>query len=391
VAAEFLILGPWEIRLEGRSRDVAGGRRRALLAALLLRAGAPATADWLSEALWGESAGNTLQATVSRARRDLGPLAGRLRTEGGGYRLQVEPGELDAERFAAGYEEGRALLAAGRAEEASATLNQALALWRGPVLGELGYEAFAQADVRRLEELRVLALEERVEADLARQEHAPLASELEALVAEHPLRERLRGQQMLALYRLGRQADALATYREFRARIVAELGLEPGPELRELERAILSHQLPASERPLPEAPTPTVGREDDLHRIAEQLARPDVRLLTLIGPGGVGKTRLALEVARSHRGRFVSLASVGDPDQVARAICDALDVTRVPGEEAEAALHRELATDDTPIVLDNLEHLPGVEAVIGRLLEHAPALTVLGTSRGPLGLQAEHR
>ena len=168
---------------------------------------------------------NALQVTVSRARRDLGPLADRLRTEAGGYRLHVEPDELDAERFTRGYE------AAARCSPPAARTRRrrrsrdALALWRGPVLGELGYEAFAQAEVRRLEELRVLALEERVEADLARGEHAPLAGELEALVAEHPLRERLRGQQMLALYRLGRQADALATYRDFRTRLDDELGL----------------------------------------------------------------------------------------------------------------------------------------------------------------------
>ena len=131
MAAEFLILGPLEIRHDGRSLDVPGGRRRALIAALLLRAGAPLTADWLSEALWGERAANALQVNVSRARRDLGPLADRLRTEAGGYRLHVEPDELDAERFTHGYEEGRALLAAGRADDASHTLNDALALWRG--------------------------------------------------------------------------------------------------------------------------------------------------------------------------------------------------------------------------------------------------------------------
>ncbi|HEY6891431.1 MAG TPA: BTAD domain-containing putative transcriptional regulator, partial [Solirubrobacter sp.] len=394
MAAEFLILGRLEIRHDGRLLDVSGARRRALLAALLLRAGAPLSSDWLIEALRGQGpplSPNALQVTVSRARRDLGPLADRLKTEARGYRLVVEPGELDAECFSHGAEEARELLNAGRAAEASALLHQVLALWRGPALADVGDEPFALPEIRRLEEMRVQAHEDRVDAELELGRYAEVASELEALVAEHPLRERLRRQQMLALYRLGRHTEALATYRDLRERLADELGLEPGAEVRELEQAILTHQVPGRSQALPAAPTPTFGRELDLHRIGELLDDDGVRLLTLTGPGGVGKTRLAIELARALDARFVSLAPVGGAEQVASAIADALEIARVPGESAEEALHRALAAAETRVVLDNLEHLPDAAPVIAALLERAPRLTILATSRQPLGLSAEHR
>jgi DNA-binding SARP family transcriptional activator len=205
VAAEFNVLGPLEIRHDGTALELGGTRRRELIAALLLRANEVVTAEALLDALCGDpNATNALQANVSRLRRDLGPVAERLQTLPGGYRLEVRDGELDAQRFE------RALGAARGAEPALArqTLEAALGLWRGPVLGELGLEEFAQSEVRRLEELRLSALVERIEAELAL--GVPAIGELEALVAEHPLRERLRGQLMLALSLAGRHADALA-------------------------------------------------------------------------------------------------------------------------------------------------------------------------------------
>ena len=192
MAVEFLILGPLEIRHDGHVLELGGTRRRALLGALLLRAGELVSPDWLIQALWGEeaapSAANALQAHVSRVRRDLGAAADRLRTEPGGYRLVVEDGELDAQRFATATAHARALPAAERA----VALRAALALWRGPALADLAHETFAQTELRRLEELREQATEERLEAELALGEHARALNELEPLIAEHPLRERLR-------------------------------------------------------------------------------------------------------------------------------------------------------------------------------------------------------
>jgi predicted ATPase/DNA-binding SARP family transcriptional activator len=391
VVAEFLILGPLEIRHDGRSLELGGTQRKALTATLLLRATEFVPAGVLIESLWGEDAAadatSALHAHVSRARRDLGELAGRLRTEPGGYRFVVEPDELDATRFVRGCEEGRSLLAAGRAAEAGDALRAALGLWRGPMLPELPY---TQPEIRRFEELRAHALEERIEADLALRRHGVVLPELEGLLREYPLRERLRGQHMVALYRLGRHAEALDSYRELR-RQLDELGLEPGGDVRELEQAILTHRLGGARDALPPVQTPTFGREDDLQRLCELVGRENVRLVTLTGPGGVGKTRLALEVARMVDASFVSLASLTDAGEVAPAMCEALGVARVPGEPAEDALHRALAREQAVIVLDNLEHLPHVEGVVRGLLSQAPAITVLGTSRQPLRLHAEHR
>jgi YVTN family beta-propeller protein len=240
---EFQILGPLEVSQEGSPIPLGGPKQRAVLAVLLLHRGEVVSADRLVDQLWGQSAPPTavksLQVYVSQLRKALGD--GMLETHGRGYLLQVEAKQVDVEQFLGLLERGREQLAAGDARGAAATLRTALALWRGPPLAEFAYESFARSEIARLEEFRLAALEERIEADLRLGRQAELVPELESLVRDHPLRERLRGQLMLALYRTGRQADALDAYHQARTTLVEELGLEPGPGLQELERAILNH------------------------------------------------------------------------------------------------------------------------------------------------------
>jgi DNA-binding SARP family transcriptional activator len=229
---EFRILGPLEVVDGDRSVTLGGARQRAVLALLLTRPNSVVSTDRLVDELWGpqppKRALNTIQYYVSQHRKALG--ADRIVTRAPGYLVRVEPGELDLERFEALLE-----------RDDSEALREALALWRGPALADLAFEPFAQAETSRLEELRLAALERRIELDLEAGNAGELAGELEALIAEHPLRERLRGQLMLALYRSGRQAEALAAYRAARATLVEGLGIEPSPALQELERRILRH------------------------------------------------------------------------------------------------------------------------------------------------------
>jgi DNA-binding SARP family transcriptional activator/ABC-type branched-subunit amino acid transport system substrate-binding protein/DNA-binding beta-propeller fold protein YncE len=247
---QFGILGPLEVSDEGRRVEIGGHKQRALLASLLLHANEVVSLDRLIDELWGETppptAAKTLQAQVSRLRRSLNgdeePAAhmlGPLETRGHGYLLKVEPGQVDADRFQGMLEEARRTRAEGKPEEAAEELRRALALWRGPALADFAYESFAQTEIARLDELQLTALEERIEADLALGRHTELIGELEALVARHPLRERLRGQLMLALYRSDRQAEALHVYQEIRLALAEELGLEPSQGLQRLERQIL--------------------------------------------------------------------------------------------------------------------------------------------------------
>ena len=257
---EFRILGPLEVVEDGRILDLGGPKQRALLAALLLRANEVVSQDALIDDLWGESppttAAKTLQAYVSRLRKALaGPddearTAARLETHGHGYVLRIAPGALDADAFQRLLEEGRQANARDDPKLAADRLRDALALWRGPALADLAYESFAQPEIARLDELRLTALEERLDADLALGRDDELIGELEALVERHPLRERLRGQLMLALYRAGRQAQALQAYQDGRQHLAAELGLEPSESLRRLERQILEQdpELGASPR-----------------------------------------------------------------------------------------------------------------------------------------------
>jgi DNA-binding SARP family transcriptional activator len=235
------ILGPFQVEEGGRRITIGGLRQRAVLASLVLHANEVVPSERLLMELWGEdsSAANALQAAISRVRRTLPP--GRLITQAPGYLLRVFPEELDVSQFEQLVSEGREALAAGDAAQAAGTLRQALSFWQGPALADFRYEPFAQAKIARLEELHLTCLEERIEADLALGSASILIAELRQLVGEHPVRERLRGQLMLALYRDGRQTEALEVYREFRTVLQEELGLDATPLLRDLQAAILRH------------------------------------------------------------------------------------------------------------------------------------------------------
>jgi WD40 repeat protein/DNA-binding SARP family transcriptional activator/energy-coupling factor transporter ATP-binding protein EcfA2 len=392
---EFRILGPLEVLGESGKVALGGIKPRAVLAVLLLHPNEAVNAERLALALWGEdapaSAVKTVQVYVSRLRKALGDVDA-LATTTAGYCLRVRADELDAERFARLVEDGRRALDAGRAEHAAAVLREALALWRGPPLAELAFEPFAQGEIARLNEQRLAALEARVEADLAAGCHSQLVGELRQLVAANPTRERLVGQLMLALYRCGQQVDALEAFHAARRVLVAQVGVEPGPELRRLEQAILRHE--ASLEPhaevseLPQeldtatAP-PLVGRDIELAWLRERWERARTcpgALLTLIGARGIGKSRLAAELAgEAHRlGADVLYCCCGrgPPDAVRAAIGRAGEASRATllvvddadeiGAEALAELEQlTRALADVPVLAlalaQDAESLAGID------------------------------
>jgi DNA-binding SARP family transcriptional activator/class 3 adenylate cyclase len=257
---EFRILGPLEVLSSGRPVPLGGPRQRALLALLLVHAGQVVSTDRLVDELWGEEDRNgavhALQSAVSRLRRALGPDSARVVARSPGYVLELEPGQLDVHRFETLRAEGLGALSTGDGAEAARVLGEALRLWRGTALADFSYEPFAQAEIARLEELRLATLEDRIEADLALGRHAEVVGELRSVIPEHPFRERLRAQLVLSLYRSGRQAEALEAYREARNTLVEELGIEPGPALQDLEAAVLRQDsgllLPAPRTPATE-------------------------------------------------------------------------------------------------------------------------------------------
>jgi DNA-binding SARP family transcriptional activator/tetratricopeptide (TPR) repeat protein len=296
---EFRILGPLEVTSDGQALDLGGSKQRALLAVLLLNVNEVVSQQRLIDALWEDDPPETAQKAVQVHVSALRKLVGRerLETRPPGYRLRVDAVELDLERF-------RALRAEGRAAEA-------LTLWRGPPLADFAYQRFAQAEIARLEELRLGCIEERVEGDLLAGRHAELVGELEGLVAEHPLRERLRGQLMLALYRSGRQADALTVYQDARRVLVDELGIEPTRKLRDLHQAVL-RQDPALEQVEPARAEATVrardfvGREPELAQLLaglDDVVAGHGRLFLLQGEPGIGKSALADQLASHASGR----------------------------------------------------------------------------------------
>ena len=451
------ILGPLEVRDEaGQLVQLGGPRLRALLIRLALDPGRAVAADRVAGDLWpgdgpGQAgpadSGNALQALVSRLRHAAG--TGIVEHRAGGYRLAVDPDDVDAARFERLVAQGRTALAAGDPCTGAALLREALSLWRGPALVDVEDAAFAAGPVARLEELRLAATEDRIEADLALGRGAELAPEAEELATAHPLRERLRGQLMRVLYLAGRQGDALAVYEDTRRLLAERLGVDPSPALSAVHLAILradpalgqpssNEADPALRQPSSNGPAPAlstslappaastplasgtyrpdrtsnlpaqltsfVGRDEELNRVSKLLG--ESRLVILTGPGGTGKTRLAIETAARLRDEmpdgvwFVPLAPVGDALDVPQAVLSAIgapemvwvgeaDPVRVvlPPLDRLADI---LATRQLVLVLDNCEHLIGAVArLAGRVLGEAPGVRILATSREPLGVTGE--
>jgi predicted ATPase/DNA-binding SARP family transcriptional activator len=402
---EFGILGPLEVRLGGTLVHVGGPRQRALLALLLCYANRVVSRDELIEELLGdqprESVERMLRVQISRLRQVLGGGDGppRLVARPPGYLLRVQDGELDLQVYEQRVAAGRRALEQGDPGAAAALLGAAQALWRGRPLADLEFEPFARFEIQRLQELRLLTAEDRIEAELALGHHGALCPELGQLVAEHPLRERFRRQLMLALYRSGRQADALAVFHDIRRMLDAELGIEPGEELRRLERAVLRQEvLGAAPRRarhnLPVRLTSFVGRERELAALEGLLS--EARMVTLTGVGGAGKTRLAVEFAAAAVERFgdgvwlADLAGIADAELVPSVVMEALGV-RQSGEVAVLeALCDRLRSVELLLVLDNCEHLLGACADLAvTLLGSCPGVRVLATSREPLGVPGE--
>jgi predicted ATPase/DNA-binding SARP family transcriptional activator len=404
---QFGILGRLHVSKDGQAIEVKGAKQRALLTLLLLHPNQAVSKDGIIDALWGEGLSGreaaTLRVHVAHLRQALQPLSRDrpelIITRPPGYLLSVDPDAIDANRFERLAVEGRRLLP-DDPERAEERLREALRLWRGSALEEVSYELFAEGEARRLEELRLSAMEDFFEARLARDADHELVGELESLLAVHPLRERLWGHLMLCLYRSGRQADALGAYRRI-ANHLGELGLEPGPELRQLEDRILVNDpmliRAGSERRTNRRPpaerTRLIGRAKQAVELQSKLK--SAQILTLTGTGGVGKTRLAQHLAWSliDSGTevwWVELGGLADPHLISEQIAAAGGVAQGPDLPIADLLGRLLSERTIVVVLDNCEHLVDECArLVDELLTQAPELKFIVTSREPLQVPGE--
>jgi DNA-binding SARP family transcriptional activator len=388
MSVEYRLLGPLEVLVDGRSVDVGPPRHRCVLVLLLTHANAVVPAHQLVDELWGDtppaSAVNLVQGAVSALRKVVGKEA--IATRGSGYALRVEPDALDLQRFERLAQTGSLALDDGRLDEALGALGEALSLWRGPALADLADEALVHAVASRLDELRLLALERRLEAELARGRHADALPDIRALVAEHPLRERPHGLLMLALYRCGRQADALEAYRSARATLVEELGISPGPALQELEGRIL-RQDPDLLPPAPARPDVAVAGGEPLRSI----------LVTPLQPGSIDPLlALAEPLAREPRREIVIVGTVTHGDELTR-LSGVLEARRAGLVERGLAARAAAFTSMTPgadlarLAIEHDVDLLLVDAP-GGLLEDARVLTLLDQAPSDVAIvAAPHR
>ena len=408
---QFCLLGPFEVLRDGRPAGPAGAKRRGLLAMLVLRANHAVPAADLIDGLWAAdpppSAGGLVQTYVSAWRKAVEPGragrggGGRLCTAGQGYRLRIEPGELDLDQFADAVADGRAAVAAGDHRAGAARLGEALALWRGPPLADLSGLPFQQAAADRLEELRLQAVEAWAAAALQCGHARDVLAVVQEARQQEPLRERLCELLMWALFQDGRQAQALAAYEETRAVLAGELGADPGAGLRDMQTRVLRHDprlgppaASVSRHHLPVLHDSFVGRDGELADVCKLIEGH--RLVTLTGPGGCGKTRLAVEVAAEmavggeREAFFVDAGPLADAALIPDRLVSAMGIRPAPGQRAADALGPAVAGKELIVVLDNLEHLPDAAPVVAELLRSGPGLRLLATSRAPVHCRGEH-
>jgi predicted ATPase/DNA-binding SARP family transcriptional activator len=392
---EFRVLGPLEVVTDGESVRLGGPRPRAVLGVLLAHAGRAVSVDRLIEQVWGEdpppTASTALQVHLSALRKIIGD---RLVTAASGYLLGAGETEVDALRFEAMVSAARRHLA-DRPARAAEELAVALELWRGEPYAGVPSGSDVDAARQRLGELRLSTVEDRLDAELTLGRHAQIVSELAGLVVDHPLRERLTRLYLLALYRCGRGADAQAAFQVYGTRLRRDLGVEPGTEIAALAKAIdRGDPTIASPSAVPTPASRFIGRRHELEELAKQLG--ETRLLTVTGSGGVGKSRLAIELVRDTAAdhpdgvRLVELAALAEGSSIADRVAAAFDIRPGTGEPISDALTARLRTARALLVLDSCEHvIESAAKLAAELLSQCSGLRILATSQEPLGIPGE--